>query len=718
VEQRRESVSSSSSLSSTSNSISLIKLDELSSFGATKQARLPALIKLNPLADLNSRESLQQQQQQQPTNSNSMPDFSGSQLEKMDASSKSAGADELRQQSLPAGLAQAGAADKENVAAAAAASNANANTNANANANQDDSVEDFQVVEMEQMNTMDSQAIGPSLPQTAAPAKETGNSDNNSTNDKVPAGAADQLDRSIVASLLNRGDQGQAYASNLGDSLIEMVINLRNENQNLIKALELNNSYVKERLSEFKRCQEESKKREMEFQLEKAELEHNLRKVQRQNSVLSERLKSMEAKLKDMKLEVSESLMAAHSSKASSIRGEDNLYPNLGDTQDETFVNSALRQPEASTMQIDATSGELYNEGDHQSTTSNSSGQAADGGAGAGSKPMETDQQQQPSAAMEVANMTKEELSKRFDAKKAEFYAMDDPMKQCDQLEQQLNDIGKRDYEICLLQQQLNIYRQDFRLERMAKLEAKIQIEKLKNEIDRLCLERLGRPDCNEDNNDGEQDERQRYGPTPATAAADGLIGRLGHHLSRKALRSAAKAAKYASKQAHLEEKAAAALARAAAAKAAAASHFMPPPPPTSSASAATTPKAPHEVPAGEPVQPPPPPHHGHHSRRSHRHHARHHHHENHPGAPPPPPHHHHQSRRSIRGEIVSDLMSTANKAMLTGYNLASTTINSALDKLSQYEQQQAAAQAAAAQNQTGAPKPTAPPMSMQPSMD
>lgn len=39
----------------------------------------------------------------------------------------------------------------------------------------------------------------------------------------------------------------------------------------------------------------------------------------------------------------------------------------------------------------------------------------------------------------------------------------------------------------------------------------------------------------------------------------------------------------------------------------------------------------------------------------------------------------------------MSDLLSTANKAMLTGYKMASTHVNLALDKLSAYEQQQAA---------------------------
>ena len=64
-------------------------------------------------------------------------------------------------------------------------------------------------------------------------------------------------------------------------------------------------------------------------------------------------------------------------------------------------------------------------------------------------------------------------------------------MKQCDKLEQRLNDIGKKDCEITQLQNRLNVYRRDYGFEPIEKLEAQLQIEKLRNDIDRLCLERL-----------------------------------------------------------------------------------------------------------------------------------------------------------------------------------------------------------------------------------
>lgn len=623
-------MSSSDSISS-SNSVSIIKLDELSSFGATKQSRLPALIKLNEI-DLN-----------RPEVANSMPNFSAAQLEQTQANPS-----DKQQKSLPASLLAhqitmldpaSTAACKENISTLQQADDdrpVKSNDKQNDKEEDANSEADYQVVDMEQTDL-----IGPSLPQVAAEE------------------AQHQLDKSIQA-LQSNQHFNQQHATHLGDSLIEMIINLRNENQNLVRALETNNEYVKERLSEFKRVQEESKKREAQFAMEKAEHEHQIRKLQRQNTVLSERLKSMEAKLKDMKLEVSESLNAAHSSKASSIRGQDNLYPQLS-TEQESFSNSALNQ--ATTMQVDATSGELYNEGDQDN--------------GEGNQQQARDKQQQkptappmsiggavdesqPAAAIRMANMTKEELMRHFDADKATFYAMDDPMKQCDKLEQQLNEIGKRDYEICLLQQQLNIYRQDFRLERMANLEAKIQIEKLKNDIDKLCLERLQQKhnETRAKEIGGEPSNHlhrysQRGGRFDPAGAADALIGKLGHQLSKKAAKSAAKAAKYAAKQAHREERAAAAMARAAAHASASSGHQNPEHQQQQQQAAATE------------------------AEYHHRHHASH--------------HRHHRPRGSgIRSEMVNDLLSTANKAMLTGYKMASTHVNLALDKLSQYEQQQA----------------------------
>lgn len=609
-----------SSISPT-NSISLIKLDELSSFGATKQSRLPALIKLNEI------------DQNQPQAVISMPNFSASQIEKTPAEQAKTPESNKQAASLPVNVAMT---DKENMSTS---SNKDADQNtaqgqqtAPAAPEQEKSLtEDFQVVEMEQANEMNSDSnnlMGPSLPLQH-----------------------EQIERSIQA-LQSSNSQ---HSTQLGDSLIEMIINLKNENQNLVRALEMNNDYVKERLSEFKKIQEESKRREAQFALEKAEHEHQIRKLTRQNEVLSERLKSMEAKLKDMKVEVSESLNAAHSSQASSLRGPQdertNLYPSLG--AQESFGNSALNNNQTTTMQVDATSGELYNEGDTRPSDAPIAGDSSESTDESGDDDEATagEQQAGPSrAAIKMANMSKEELEKHFDTNKAQFYALDDPMKQCDKLEQQLNEIGKRDYEICLLQQQLNIYRQDFRLERMANLEAKIQIEKLKNDIDKLCLDRIQQTTQAKEAAAHSSRHHERGVRFYPTGAAENLIGKLGHQLSKKAAKSAAKAAKYAAKQAHREERTAAALARAAA-----------------YTSAATNPASGQEQVDSAAT------HGNHHHRRHHGHHSR-------------------PRQSGIRSEVMTDLLSTANKAMLTGYKMASTHVNLALDKLSQYEQQQASA--------------------------
>lgn len=619
VEKQQSSSSSSSSSLSMSNSVSLIKLDELSSFGASRQSRLPALIKLND-----------QQQTDPARHPNSMPVLSANQMEKT-----SARMEQRQQTSLPAHLTASTNADKENMDEHGKPEQANS------------LLEDYQVVDM--VVSAEPELVGPSLPQ--------------------PQPVSEQAETAQIKAALSQVNNVQQqpvslqHPSQLGDSLIDMIINLKNENQNLVRALETNNEYVKERLSEFKRVTEESKRREAQFALEKAEHEHQVRKLQRQNSVLSERLKSMEAKLKDMKLEVSESLDAARSSKASSIRQEPEageLYPTLAD--EESFSNPAAAYHQTPTMQVDALRAS-------QEPAPMDTANLPDNGT------------VRPSP---LEGLSKEELNKRFDADKAEFYALsDDPMKQCDKLEQQLNDIGKRDYEICLLQQQLNIYRQDFRLERMANLEAKIQIEKLKNDIDRLCLERLKekvKSRTGPDNAPGQHEpsQAQLSGPASAAiAAADAVLGRLGHQLSKKAAKSAHKAAKYAAKQAHREEKAAAAAAAQAAALAA-------------TAGAGSSQSGTGEL--------------GYHGRR---HHHSHRHHGRHSGS----------STGGIKSEVVSDLWSTANRAMLTGYKMASTHVNLALDKLSQFEQSQASQLAKNQQSggtgETSAKvlKPTAPTM-------
>lgn len=607
---------------------------------------------------------------QQPQ-TNSMPAFSAEQIE------QSGGGTSKQQTSLPAQVAAATGGEKENLS----------------NLQQDESMvsDDFQVVEME---AGDVAMMGPSLPpptKTADSQQTTADKSSllpeamaTSAANKLPGDLEHQFQRQVLTSLNN---QQQYPASHLGDSLIEMIINLRNDNQNLVKALETNNEYVKQRLNEFKRIQEETQKREASFALEKAEYEHQNRKLTRQNQVLSERLKSMEAKLKDLKLEVSDTLVAAHSSKASSLRdGEQpQLYPQLADS--ESFDNSALNR--ATTMQIDATSGELMHGAPEENELESGSCSESD------EDQSESEGQSKPGApgaegdATRVGQMSKEELSKRFDANKAQFYSMDDPMKQCDQLEKQLNDIGKRDYEICLLQQQLNIYRQDFRLERMAKLEAKIQIEKLKNDIDKLCLERIQAAETSakdaghHSGHRGHRSSRHRLSGRldPAVAAAESVIGKLGHQLSRRAAKSAAKAAKYAAKQAHKEEKAAVyAAAKVAAAEAHSASYRQ-----------RYQQHQPMEASGSSAMEPQPEQYGHHHGHR--RHHS----------------HHHPSQRKGIKSEVVNDLYSTAQKAMLTGYKMASTHVNLALDKLSAFEQAQAANLAANQQP----PAPSAPPASI-----
>lgn len=606
--------SSSSSSSSPSNSLSMIKLDELSSYGATKQNRLPTLIKMN-------------ETERQPS---SLPALGAEQLEQQAAA--------RQQVSLPVGMAPA---NKEN----------------SLPANEQDLSEDFQMVDMEGSA---GDLMGPSLPQAPISARSGAEQ-----SESAQATATQQQQK-----ILGSSQQVNQQPSYLGESLIDMIVNLRNENQNLVKALETNNDYVKERLNEFKRFNEEAKKREAQFAMERAEHEHQVRKLKRQNTLLSERLKSLESKLSSMKLEVGESLEAAHSSKASSERGDkDQLYPAL-DTSMDLADMSALNA--AATMQVDATSGELYAETDPTAPGMETSAE------------MDTEPKsvREASEAEEVGQMSREELSKRFDAHKAEYETLDDPMKQCDKLEQQLNDIGKRDYEICLLQQQLNIYRQDFRLERMANLDAKMQIEKLKNDIDRLCLERLEEKSkalglggnvhsSDEDTRVNSRHAGRHARFDPASTAAD-VVGRIGHHISRREARCAAKMAKYAAKQKHREEKVAAAAAEVAARTAAAAARGQ---------SGATEPSISH----------------AHHRRGHHR------------GAAS-------SAMRGLRNEVVSDLLSTANKAMLTGYKMASTHVNLAIDKLSAFEQAQAA-NLEKNKQPGGLKTPSAPPMGT-PSLD
>lgn len=599
---QKQQVFTLSKSSTPSSSISLIKLDELSSFGATKQSRLPTLIKLN---------SIENNKEQETRQTSSMPAYNSAQSEQEQAKTQG-----KEQTSLPSQMKlSSNIGGKENKAVEVITGTAGV-----------DLSEDFHMVDVASVDL-----IGPSLP---APRSA-----------KFPEADFDCSALTTASQFVSQHQQQQQQSGFVGDSLIDMIISLRSENQNLVRALETNNEFVKERLADFKRISEESKQREAKFATEKADYEHQIRKLKRQNTVLSDRLKSLEAKLKEMKGEVDDTLDAAHSSKASSVRAteEQQMYPNL---TNDSFDNSAIHQ--AVTMQVDAPS---------------TSGQQEASGSG-----LEAAQSAEPNLAEKVGNMTTEELSKRFDARKAEFYALDDPMEQCDKLEQQLNDIGKRDYEICLLQQQLNIYRQDFRLERMANLEAKIQIEKLKNDIDRLCLERLNEKSRILGGNEPEEAKNHLHRSSHHRrssggvrfenlgAGAEAVFSKLGHQLSKKAAKSAAKAAKYASKQAHREEKAAAAKA---------ASQV-------------------NEVEADEDNR-------GH--RRQHSQHHRHH--------------------RGIKSEVVNDLLSTANKAMLTGYKMASTHVNMALDRLSQPASTEQVQQGNSNQQATGKPVASAPPMSL-----
>lgn len=573
--------------STTSSSMSMIEVDELSPFGATKQGRLPALIKLNAnQANLSNDDSSEEHGRSRKTVS--MPIYNGSDIEQVPRKAL-----EKQESSLPAGMEMF---PKE-------INNGRESMESEA----EDLSDDFHLVGLPSADL-----IGPSLPaplsarELASALDWSANATTNQFDDDEQEGEGE-------------GDEQSNNA--VGDSLVEMIINLRNENQDLIHALETNNEYVKQRLDEFKRISEELKQQDTKFSIERSDYEQQIRKLKHQNTILSDKVKTLEAKLMEAKVDIKGSLQANGSSEVGSIQSDSQkMYPDLSYKD---FNNS----DQETTMQVDA-------------------------------KPTNGDQVRQTSTAREmsdtgekIGSMSAEEMKKRFDAVKTDFYASDDRMEQCDKLEKQLDDIGMRDYEICLLQQQLNIYRQDFRLERMANLEAKMQIERLKNDIDKLCLERLkdrsriygekGRLEGEKVDREVEEncDKNKHFYQGPHVrfdpgAAAGAVVSKLSHQLSKKAARSAAKAAKYASKQAYREERAAAAAAVAA-------------------ANAATNQDT-FDTSQG---------HQGH-----RRHHSRHF------GG-------HH---RGIKSEVVNDLWSTANRAMLTGYKMASTHVNNALDRLSQ----------------------------------
>lgn len=604
--------------STTSSSTSLIKLDELSPFGATKQNRLPALIKLNQVDD--------NKEQENDRKTISMPTYNGSEIEQEPGIGL-----EKRKASLPAEMK-------------IPSSNETDEKQSKKLGKTERIFEDSSESQINGLSSCD--LIGPSLPAPNLTARELASAIDWSANAPTNQFDADE-------------QQQEPQDDDLvGDSLIEMIINLRNENQDLIHALETNNEYVKQRLDDFKRVNEDLKQQDAKFALERSDYEQKLRKLQHENTVLSDKLKAMEAKLTEAKCDVKDSFNMADSCMSSSRveLDDDKMYPDLSDRD-----SNNLNMHQMMTMQASS----KLTVGDDASTVSS----RKEGG-----------------DALKVSEMSTEELSKRFDAIKTDFYASDDRMEQCDKLEKQLNDMGTRDYEICLLQQQLNIYRQDFRLERMANLEAKLQIERIKNDIDKLCLERLKDKSrmygaqSKEEGGEGmvaEENTRNKPAYQPGShvrfgpgATAGAVVSRLGHQLSKKAARSAAKAAKYASKQAYREERAAAAAAVAAAAAAAN--------PDTFDANS------------------------GHHGHR--RHHSQ---------------HYHRGHNRGIKSEVVSDLLSTANKAMLTGYKMASNHVNMALDRLNQPAANEQASttsnnQSSGRQDGTGKRiEPSAPPMSL-----
>lgn len=569
IPERQQHLFTISRNSTTSSSMSLTKVDELSPFGDTKQGRLPALIKLNNLVNGDESNSTEQMGSRKLV---SMPIYNGSEIEQ--APEKTLG---KQVTSLPADIK-------------IFPEETNNETEYVEKSEAEDSSDDFHLVGLPSADL-----IGPSLPSPLS-AKEL----------------ASALDWSANATT-NQFDGEDERNNTMGDSLVEMIINLRNENQDLVHALETNNEFVKNRLEEFKRIGENLKQREAKLTVEKSDYEHQLRKLKHQNTLLNDRVRDLEAKLK---MDVKDSSQEPSSSETDSAQaGNQNIYPDLSYKD---FNNSDMDQE--TTLQFD------------QVPQASSSGREI------------------CNTVDQFGAISTDDLDKRFNPIKTDFYASDDRMEQCDKLEKQLNDIGMRDYEICLLQQQLNIYRQDFRLERMANLEAKLQIEKLKNDIDKLCLEKLKdrsrlykerglaegeRVDREEDGRDKNknfyQGPHMRFDPGAAVGA---VASKLTHQLSKKAARSAAKAAKYASKQAYREERAAATAAMAAA--------------------KAATDQDTYDTSQG---------HQGH-----RRHHSR-----NYNG--------HH---RGIKSEVVNDLWTTANKAMLTGYKMASTHVNNALDRLSQ----------------------------------
>lgn len=408
-------------------------------------------------------------------------------------------------------------------------------------------------------------------------------------------------------------EKNQNLSNQLGDSLFEMISNLKIENQKLAEALKTNEEFVKERIEEFKRATEEVKKSENQYATNKLEYKIQVRKLHHQNLVLNERLKNMETKLKDTKLDdnFSKSVQVNHDELAQ------NLYPEL-DEEENIITTQAITVP------VDATSDEL--------NVNN------------GSKKVENESQQK----LETSAKDKDK-DKRSDARSD--ISIHKLLKQCHQLERQLNKVEKRDLEICILQQKLSVLKGDLGSNSMNNFQASCQIELLRTEIENLNNQRkmLSKLEKNDNNRAGLCDK-----------SAIKSAAKLDYHLSKRAARSALKAAKHSSKKSYREQKAAAIAAN---------SSVYNGNIPVSSSYSHCNQQTHADI---EPQV----------SRRRHRHLHRYH--------STPSQHQHLPSLRKLKSDLVGDIVSTANKAVLTGYKVASTHINLALDKLSQIERAQA----------------------------
>lgn len=401
-------------------------------------------------------------------------------------------------------------------------------------------------------------------------------------------------------------EKNQNLSDQLGDSLIEMISNLKNENQKLAEALKTNEEFVRERIEEFKRATEDVKKCENQYATNKLEYKDQVRKLHHQNLVLNERLKNMETKLKDTKLD-------DNSGKSIHVNAQ-NMYPELDEGEN-------ISDTKASTVQVDATGDE--------------------------------------SNVNNVLEKLEDETYSKVRDKQSNTrsnFNMDKSLKQCYQLEKQLNKIEKRDLEICVLKQKLSILKGDLISNSMNNFQASSQIELLRTEIENLANQRKILSKLEKTNN-----SRVSLGDNCDESIAKVAAAKLGYRLSKRAVRSDLKAAKYASKKAYREQKVAAIAAASICENI-----------PVSSSYSYCNQQCQQKRADVEPQV----------SRREGRHLHRYH--------STASQHQHLPSLRKLKSDLVGDIVSTANKAVLTGYKVASTHVNLALDKLSQFEQTQA----------------------------